>query len=115
MEEVRRSIGELCDRQVDGIVFLIPLQLEMDFIRSICQDVPFLAIDVDLGPRLPIVMVDQDGGARLAIEHVTDLGHRQIAFICGPSQWRAAKLRTRGYRAGNCERSYGAWRIKRVS
>jgi DNA-binding LacI/PurR family transcriptional regulator len=72
-------------------------ELEIDFIRSICQDVPFIAIDVDLGPRLPIVMVDQDRGARLAIEHVTDLGHRQIAFICGPSQWRAAKLRTRGW------------------
>ncbi len=97
LEEVRRSINELCDRQVDGIVFLIPLQLEMDFIRSIGQDVPFIAIDVDLGPRLPIVMVDQDRGARLAIEHVTDLGHRQIAFICGPSQWRAAKLRTHGW------------------
>jgi DNA-binding LacI/PurR family transcriptional regulator len=97
LEEVRRSIDELCDRQVDGIVFLIPLQLEMDFIRSICQEIPFIAIDVDLGPRLPIVMVDQDRGARLAIEHVTDLGHRQIAFISGPSQWRAAKLRTRGW------------------
>jgi DNA-binding LacI/PurR family transcriptional regulator len=97
LKEVRRSIDELCDRQVDGIVFLIPLQLEMDFIRSICQEVPFIAIDVDLGSRLPIVMVDQDRGARLAIEHVTDLGHRQIAFIWGPSQWRAAKLRTRGW------------------
>jgi DNA-binding LacI/PurR family transcriptional regulator len=97
LEEVRRSIDELCDRQVDGIVFLIPLQLEMDFIRSICQEVPFIAIDVDLGARLPIVMVDQDRGARLAVEHVTNLGHRKIAFICGPSPWRAAKLRTHGW------------------
>jgi LacI family transcriptional regulator len=97
LDEVRHSIDELCDRQVDGIVFLIPLQLEMDFIRNICQHVPFIAIDVDLGPRLPIVIVDQDRGARLAIEHVTSLGHRKIAFICGPSQWRAAKLRTQGW------------------
>jgi DNA-binding LacI/PurR family transcriptional regulator len=97
LEEVRRSIDELCDRQVDGIVFLIPLQLEMDFIRSICQEVPFVAIDVDLGPELPIVMVDQERGARLAIQHISGLGHRRIAFICGPSQWRAAKLRTQGW------------------
>jgi DNA-binding LacI/PurR family transcriptional regulator len=97
LEEVRRSIDELCDRQVDGIVFLIPLQLEMDLIRSICQEVPFVAIDVDLGSELPIVMVDQDRGARLAIQHITGLGHRRIAFICGPSQWRAAKLRTQGW------------------
>jgi DNA-binding LacI/PurR family transcriptional regulator len=97
LEEVRRSTEELCDRQVDGIIFLIPLELEMDFIRSICHDVPFIAIDVDLGPRLPIVMVDQDRGSRLAIEHVTSLGHRQIAFISGPEQWRAANLRTQGW------------------
>jgi LacI family transcriptional regulator len=97
LEEVRRATDELCDRQVDGIVFLIPLELEMDFIRNICQDVPFIAIDVDLGSRLPIVMVDQDTGSRLAIQHVTGLGHRKIAFICGPSQWRAAKLRTQGW------------------
>lgn len=97
LEEVRRSIDELCDRQVDGIVFLIPLQLEMGFIRGICQEVPFVAIDVDLGRELPIVMVDQDRGAGLAIQHVTGLGHRRIAFICGPSQWRAAKLRTHGW------------------
>lgn len=97
LEEVRRAIDELCDRQVDGIVFLIPLQLEMDFIRNICQGVPFIAIDVDLGPQLPIVMVDQDRGSRLAIQHVTSLGHRKIAFIRGPSQWRAVKLRTRGW------------------
>ncbi len=97
LAEVRHSVDELCARQVDGIVFLIPLQLEMDFIRSICQDVPFVAIDVDLGPRLPVVMVDQNRGARLAIQHVTGLGHSQIAFICGPSQWRATKLRTQGW------------------
>jgi DNA-binding LacI/PurR family transcriptional regulator len=97
LEEVRRSIDELCARQVDGIVFLIPLQLEMDFVRSICQEVPFIAIDVDLGPQLPIVVVDQERGSRLAIQHITGLGHRKIAFICGPYQWRAAKLRTRGW------------------
>jgi DNA-binding LacI/PurR family transcriptional regulator len=97
LETVQRAIDELCDRQVDGIVFLIPLQLEMNFVRSICQHVPFIAIDVDLGPRLPVVMVDQVRGARLAVEHVTKLGHRKVAFICGPSQWRGAKLRTQGW------------------
>jgi DNA-binding LacI/PurR family transcriptional regulator len=97
LEAVRRAIDELCDRQVDGIVFLIPLQLEMDFIRGIYQDVPFIAIDIDLGKRLPVVMVDQDRGSRLALKHITGLGHREIAFIRGPSQWRAANLRTEGW------------------
>ena len=96
-EEVRSAIDELCARQVDGIVILIPLQLEMDFIRNVCRDVPFIAIDVDLGPSVPAVMVDQERGSQLAVRHVTQLGHRDIAFICGPSRWRAARLRTEGW------------------
>ena len=35
--EVRRAIDELCARQVDGIVILIPLELEMEFIRDVCR------------------------------------------------------------------------------
>jgi DNA-binding LacI/PurR family transcriptional regulator len=96
-DEVRRAIEELCARQVDGIVILIPLELEMEFIRDVCRDVPFIAIDVDLGSTLPAILVDQDKGSRLAVRHVTRLGHRRIAFIRGPSGWRAARLRMDGW------------------
>ncbi len=96
-EEVRRAIDELCARQVDGIVILIPLELEMEFIRDVCRDVPFIAIDVDLGSSLPSVLVDQDRGSLLAIRHLTGLGHRRIAFIRGPAGWRAARLRLDGW------------------
>lgn len=95
--EVRRAIDELCAKQVDGILILIPLDIEMDFIRDACRDVPFIAIDVDLGPGLPAVLVDQDRGSLLAVRHVTRLGHRRIAFICGPAGWRAARLRKEGW------------------
>jgi DNA-binding LacI/PurR family transcriptional regulator len=96
-EEVRRAIDELCARQVDGIVILIPLDLEMEFLRDVCRDVPFIAIDVDLGSSLPSVLVDQDRGSLLAIRHLTGLGHRRIAFIRGPAGWRAARLRLDGW------------------
>ena len=96
-DEVRRAIDELCARQVDGIVILIPPELEMDFIREVCRDVPFIAIDVDLGPSLPAVLVDQHRGSLLAIRHVARLGHRRIALICGPAGSRAARLRREGW------------------
>jgi DNA-binding LacI/PurR family transcriptional regulator len=96
-QEVRRAIDDLCARQVEGIVILIPPELEMDFIRDVCRDVPFIAIDVDLGLSLPAVLVDQDRGALLAIRHVARLGHRRIALICGPPGWRAARLRREGW------------------
>jgi DNA-binding LacI/PurR family transcriptional regulator len=90
-EQVHRAIDELCARQVDGIVVLIPLDLEMEFIRSICKHVPFIAIDVDLGRGVPAVLVDQERGSLLAVQHITKLGHRRIAFICGPARWRASR------------------------
>jgi DNA-binding LacI/PurR family transcriptional regulator len=96
-EEVRRAVDELCARQVDGIVILIPPELEMDFIRDVCRDVPFIAIDIDLGPGLPAVLVDQERGSLLAIRHVARLGHRRIALICGPAGSRAARLRREGW------------------
>ena len=83
-DEIRNAFEELCARQVDGIVILVPLDLDMDFIRSARGEIPFIAIDVDLGLDLPAVLVDQGTGSLLAIRHVTALGHRRIAFICGP-------------------------------
>jgi DNA-binding LacI/PurR family transcriptional regulator len=96
-DEIRGAFEELCARQVDGIVILVPLDLNMDFIRSARGEIPFIAMDVDLGMDLPTVRVDQAKGSLLAIRHVTALGHRRIAFICGPIGWRAARLRKEGW------------------
>jgi DNA-binding LacI/PurR family transcriptional regulator len=96
-EEVRRAIDELCARQVDGIVILIPLELEMEFIRDVCRGVPFIVVDADMGSSLPAILVDQDKGSLLAVRHITQLGHRRIAFIRGPIGWRAARLRMDGW------------------
>jgi DNA-binding LacI/PurR family transcriptional regulator len=96
-DEIRRAFEEFCDRQVDGIVILVPLDLDMDFIRGAGGEIPFIATDIDLGKDLPAVLVDQDKGSLLAIRHVTDLGHRRIAFICGPRGWRASRLRKEGW------------------
>ncbi len=66
-----RSLEELCGRQVDGIVILVSLDLDMEFIRSARGEIPFIAIDVDPGSDLPAVLVDQEKGSLLAVRHVT--------------------------------------------
>lgn len=96
-EEIRGALEELCARQVDGIVILVSLDLDMEFIRGAREEIPFIAIDVDLGSDLPAVLVDQEKGSLLAVRHVTALGHRRIAFICGPTGWRASRLRKEGW------------------
>ena len=52
-EEIRGALEELCARQVDGIVILVSLDLDMEFIRSARGEIPFIAIDVDLGSTCP--------------------------------------------------------------
>ncbi len=44
-------------------------------------------------------MVDNQGGARLALEHLLQLGHRQIAMITGPSVEDCVLERNEGYAA----------------
>jgi DNA-binding LacI/PurR family transcriptional regulator len=46
---------------------------------------------------VPTVIVDQQYGTRLAIEHLLNLGHQQIAFVCGPPLWSASKERRKGW------------------
>jgi DNA-binding LacI/PurR family transcriptional regulator len=96
-DEIRSAFEELCARQMDGIVILVSLDLDMEFMRRVRGEMPFIAIDVDLGSDLPAVLVDQEQGSLLAIRHVTALGHRRIAFICGPMAWRASRLRKEGW------------------
>jgi LacI family transcriptional regulator len=44
--------------------------------------------------------VDNVAGSELAIEHLTALGHRHIAFIGGPAQLSSAQQRFLGYQQG---------------
>ena len=39
------------------------------------------------------------GGTRAVVRHLTELGHREVAFICGPPRNADASARLRGYRA----------------
>ena len=45
------------------------------------------------------VTVDNMGGTRVVVRHLAGLGHREVAFICGPPRNADAGARLRGYRA----------------
>ena len=47
--------------------------------------------------QVPWVTVDNRGGARDATRYLLQLGHRRIAYIYGPSEYRAAHERYLGY------------------
>jgi DNA-binding LacI/PurR family transcriptional regulator len=43
------------------------------------------------------VTTDHEYGARIGTEYLVELGHRRIAFISGPLNWRCAALRREGW------------------
>jgi DNA-binding LacI/PurR family transcriptional regulator len=91
------AIDDLCEHQVDGLILGVRVEGSIDAIRKLCHGVPFVALDTNAAPDVPTVIVDQQYGTRLAIEHLLDLGHKQIACVTGPPLWSASEERQKGW------------------
>jgi LacI family transcriptional regulator len=84
---------------VDGVL-LSPLRVTDDLVRAVTRaTVPITVlgsmpenIDVDL------VRPDSARGVRLAVQHLTGLGHRRIAFINGPVDTTPGSVRLQAFR-----------------
>lgn len=64
------------NNKVDGI---IGLTYNPDLIVE--ENIPFVAIDRSMGPRIPCVACDNFAGGQLAAEKLDDLGCRNVAFL----------------------------------
>ncbi len=71
-------------RQVDGLVLITQRRdIEAPALLEWSEGVPFVQMTGDTGLDIPRVAFDQVHGTRLAVQHLLDLGHRQIAEITG--------------------------------
>jgi DNA-binding LacI/PurR family transcriptional regulator len=95
--EIRRAVNELCAHQVCGILFYLPLRIDLRDLQDVCQNVPIVAVDSNLGYKCPAIYIHQELGSRIATQHLIQLGHRKIAYLQGPLFWRAAELRFKGW------------------
>jgi DNA-binding LacI/PurR family transcriptional regulator len=98
---------------VDGFVLycVAPADPRMDAVRA--RKLPFVRVDFDPEPDGLDVNIDDEAGARAVAEHLTALGHRQIAIVlphdhAGPTgpvaeqnSWHhVTSSRLAGWRAG---------------
>lgn len=97
VDEIRRAVNELCAHRVAGILIHLPLEIDLSMLRNLCQNVPLVAMDSDLGFKTSAVLVKQKSGSRMATQHLIDLGHRQIACLRASLAYRAARLRYQGW------------------
>jgi len=81
---LRHGPFELPPLRVDGIVAVGPTSLD-DLQVLERNDVPYVSLDGVVGSRGMQVIPDDAQGTRMAIEHLTSLGHKRIAYLDNPS------------------------------
>jgi len=99
-ERTRRSIRRMLELHVDGAAILTfgsegPLRSE---IIRLLGALPMVFTDqAPRAPRACALTIDYRRGIREAVQHLTNLGHRKIAFISGPLGERSAQLRREAF------------------
>jgi DNA-binding LacI/PurR family transcriptional regulator len=98
-DRFERYLEMLLERHVDGLIVVANwLFVEIDVLADLNKrEIPAATIGWKLpGERISSVMVDNEAGSRMAMEHLFQLGHREIAIIRGPKRLIDSTPRWRG-------------------
>jgi LacI family transcriptional regulator len=93
-----RGLDALAARQVDGFL-IASTESGVDRVEQMIKDgVPLVLLNRSI-PRVGgfAVTPDDRGGAMAAVEHLVNLGHREIAHIGGPQSMSPGQERYRGF------------------
>src|ERR1700760_4004603 len=84
-KRMEACVIRMLQRKVDGVAIMTS-EMEERLIQSFGQrQIPTIFMDAVTGVRsASTVSVDYAGGIAQAMEHLFELGHRDIAFISGP-------------------------------
>jgi LacI family transcriptional regulator len=98
-------LRRMLERKVDGVAMMTS-EMDLSLIRELSKrSVPIVFMDVgQMGPRMSHVSIDYGNGIRQAVDHVVDLGHRNIGFIAGPLDLHSARTRRQAFVDGLRER-----------
>jgi len=89
---VEEDLVHALAKQVDGVLLCSP-RMSNSLIEQLSREVPLVVINRQVA-GLPAVVMDVGQGARLAIEHLTGLGHRDLALLAGPrGSWTSREIR----------------------
>jgi len=95
LEVYERMVRE---RRVDGLLVVRTRRQDQRIAYLVEQDFPFVAFGrSDLEADFPYLDVDGEAGMNQLTQHLINLGHRRIGYICAPSNLMFASHRTKGY------------------
>lgn len=92
-------INMLIDRHVDGLIISTTQKSNDDIVRLMENKFPFVLIDRHIDDlETNQVIVDNEKGARNAVQHLIDLGHKEIGHLTlTPTHLSTIRDRTVGY------------------
>jgi LacI family transcriptional regulator len=97
-EHEKKLIAMLLEEGVAGII-LVPTNADAESYRPLfASGTPFVVIDRQLPfPNLDMVLVDGAAGAEMAVDHLVELGHREIGYVGGMKHLSVMHEREQGF------------------
>jgi DNA-binding LacI/PurR family transcriptional regulator len=91
-------VQRLLELQVRGVMILTT-EMDLSVIERLSsRRIPVVFLDIGkVGPHTSNIRVNYEKGIHQAVEHLLELGHRQIAFISGPVHFKSAEIRRQAF------------------
>lgn len=102
LSRFERYLEMMLERRVEGLVVIANwLVLDINLLSDLEKHrIPTVIVAREIQPEsMSSVIVDNEAGARKAIQHLYELGHREIAFIRGPKVVGDSHLRWNAIRS----------------
>ncbi len=93
------GVGHLLAHGVEGLCVIAPRLSSQDSVRAAIRQVPVVVVTAEAVSGQLTAAVDQTAGSRMAVQHLVDLGHREIRHLSGPRDWLDARAREAEWRA----------------
>jgi DNA-binding LacI/PurR family transcriptional regulator len=94
-------LRRMLERKVDGVAIMTS-EMDAGLTKELSRrGVPLVFMDVgQVGARMSHVLIDYAHGVRQTVDHLTELGHKRIAFISGPLDLHSARTRRQAFLDG---------------
>jgi DNA-binding LacI/PurR family transcriptional regulator len=94
IKRMNQCIRRMLERKVEGVA-VMTFGIEEPLLQQLSErNVPLALIDFHVqSPLASTLVVDYRQGIRQGVQHLAALGHRDIAFVSGPTQLQSARGR----------------------
>jgi DNA-binding LacI/PurR family transcriptional regulator len=101
---MEHCVRRMLQRKVDGVAIMTSEMDETLLASFSKRDIPMVFLDNGRPlKKVSNIVIDYKAGIDSAVQHLTELGHRRIAFISGPNRLASARTRTDAFLSSMAE------------